>query len=106
MDGLWIANFTAGSAHGSGILVLRAGDLIGGDTGHTYKGNWQEDGPNLNARICVEPWIPEEGQQAGTREQPFMITLTGSRTDKSATLHGHPDERPDLLVSVEMKRTG
>ncbi len=104
MEGLWIANFTAGPAHGSGILVLRSGELIGGDPGHTYKGSWQEDGPSLNARVRVEPWPPEEAKQADITEEPFGMTLTGSCTDKTATLYGHPDGKPDLLITVEMKR--
>lgn len=104
MDGLWIANFTAGAAHGNGIVVLRSGELMGGDTAHTYKGTWQEDGPSLNARVSVESWAAQEGQQAAAEEQPMMLTLTGTSTEKSATLHGYPDDKPELFVSVEMKR--
>lgn len=104
MEGLWIANFTAGAAHGSGILVLRSGELIGGDLAHTYKGSWNEDGPSLNARVQVNPWGPPEELQTERREEPFMMTMTGFCSDKSASLHGHPDDRPELLISVEMKR--
>ena len=104
MDGLWIANFSAGAAHGSGILVLHSGELIGGDFAHTYKGSWNEDGPSLNARVRVEPWTAQEQSETGSREAPFMMTLTGTSAENVATLHGHPDDRPELFISVEMKR--
>ncbi len=104
MEGLWIANFTAGAAHGSGIVIMRSGEVMGGDLAHTYQGSWQEDGSSLNARVRVEPWTSRDEAQAEAREEPMMLTLKGSCTDKSATLVGHPDEKPDLVISVEMKR--
>lgn len=104
MDGLWIANFTAGTAHGSGVVIVRSGEIMGGDLAHTYKGSWYEDGTMLNARVRVEPWTAKEESEAETREKPLMLTLKGSCTDKSATLAGHPDEKPDLLISIDMKR--
>lgn len=105
MDGLWIAHFTAGAAHGNGLVILRRGELLGGDLLHTYEGEWREDGPSVYARVRVEPWVAKKDVPAEiTREEQFIMTLHGSCTDKSATLHGHPDERPDLLIDVDMER--
>ena len=106
MEGLWIANFSAGAAHGSGIVILRSGEVMGGDLGHTYQGSWQEDGSSLNARVRVEPWVPKQEAEEEPGEQPFMMTLRGSCTDKTAMLSGHPDENPEMTISIEMKRAG
>lgn len=106
MDGLWIAQFTTGAAHGRGMVIFRNGEFMGGDLSHTYQGEWHEDGANVNARICVTPWpgSREDAPEPFPREEPFMMTLYGSCTEKAATLHGHPDKRPDLLIDVDLQR--
>jgi hypothetical protein len=104
MNGLWMADFTAGPAHGTGIVVFGPGELLGGDASHTYRGTWEEDGPALNARVRVEPWSAGGGPPPTERDRPFMLTLIGSRTEKAATLSGHPDENPILTISVGLKR--
>lgn len=105
MDGLWIAHFTAGAAHGNGLVILRGDEILGGDLSHTYQGEWHEDGSTVNARVRIDPWSEQAFSAAETsRDHPFMMTLSGSRTEKSATLHGHPDEQPDLPIQIEMER--
>ncbi len=104
MDGLWIAHFTAGAAHGNGLVILRAGEVLGGDLSHTWQGELHEDGPNVNARVRIGPWTAREATVQPGGEQPFMMTLSGSCTDRSASLHGHPDEKPDLPIQIELKR--
>jgi hypothetical protein len=103
MDGLWIAHFNAGAAHGNGIAVLRAGEILGGDFAHTWTGTYEKEGPSLYARVRVAPYSGEA--ETEVREHPSMITLSGMCDQKDAVLAGHPDES-ELAVSIEMHKAG
>lgn len=105
MDGLWLARFTTSAAHGRGLVDVHGGEFLGGDLSHIYQGEWREDGPSVYARVRVEPSPEEEKAPAeAAGEGPFLMTLRGSLTAKSACLHGHPDERPELLIEVALER--
>jgi hypothetical protein len=102
MNGLWIAHFDAGEAHGKGLAVLHGGEILGGDFAHTWVGSYREEGGNLYARVRVAPY---NGHAAAEEhpEQPMTMTLIGSCTELDATLAGHADES-DLAVSIEMHK--
>jgi hypothetical protein len=100
MNGLWIAHFDAGEAHGKGIAVLHGGEILGGDFAHTWVGSYRQEGSSLYARVRVAPY---NGHAAAEEhpEKPVMITLTGTNTGQDARLAGHADES-DVAVSIEM----
>jgi hypothetical protein len=101
MDGVWVTHFNAGAAHGSGIAVLRSGEILGGDFSHSWVGTYQEEGSQLYARVHVAPHSAEGEGDAAQREQPFELTLSGFRTDRHARLLGQADEST-VPVSIEM----
>jgi hypothetical protein len=102
MNGLWIAHFDAGEAHGKGIAVLHAGEILGGDFSHTWVGSYRQEGSSLYARIRVAPCNhrPEPEEHP---ERPVMVTLAGTCSDGEAALAGHADES-DVAVSIEMHK--
>ena len=100
MNGVWVAHFSAGAAHGSGIAVLRSGEILGGDFSHSWVGTYEEEGSQLYARVHVAPHTgADDGESA--QEEPFELTLSGFRTNRDARLVGHADENK-LLVSIEL----
>lgn len=101
MDGLWVTHFDAGAAHGNGIALFRAGEILGGDFSHTWTGTYEEEGANLYARIRVASH--RVGEQPEIPEPAVMMTLAGSRSGNSAVLTGHPDGR-EVPVTIEMHR--
>lgn len=103
MNGLWIAHFNAGAAHGNGIAVLRAGEILGGDFAHTWIGTYEAEGSRLYARIRVAPYLPGEDGETQPGDQPMMMTLSGSCTESDVVLTGHPDEG-DVPVTIEMHK--
>lgn len=102
MEGIWYTHFTAGPIQGDGMAVLRNGEILGGDPAHTYIGSYQEDGAQLFANVRVSPY-------AGSKtpvdmEHPLTFFLKGSVNGDLANIAGHPNNKPDMMVSVELRR--
>jgi len=102
MQGLWYAHFKAGPVQGDGLAVLRDGEILGGDMAHTYKGSYREDGSLLYASVEVSPY--ERATMPADLAHPIKFFLKGAVTGDSANISGHPDNRPDLTVLVELHR--
>lgn len=103
MNGLWIAHFNAGPAHGNGLAVFRAGEILGGDFAHTWIGNYQEEGRKLYARVRVAPFVSTPDGEPLVPDRPLMMTLLGDCTDVEAHLAGHADDS-EVTVSIEMHK--
>ena len=103
MNGVWIAQFSADAAYGSGIAVLRAGEILGGDFSHLWVGTYQQEGSQLYARVHVAPQAAEADGEMLRREKPLELTLSGFHTDGEARLVGRTDDA-ELAVSIEMHR--
>ena len=102
MEGLWYTHFTAGPVHGDGLAVLRDGEILGGDPAHTYTGSYHSDGPNLFANIRVSPYaasiVPAD------IHKPLELFLKGSVNGDTATVSGHPEQKTDLKVAVDLHK--
>ena len=77
-------------------------DDLGGDPNHTYTGTYQWDGGHVYASVRVIPYagVPTPNPH----EQPFTLFLRGSVTGDTATVAGHPDDRNDVQIAVELHR--
>jgi len=102
MNGLWIAQFDAGAAHGKGLAVLHGGEILGGDFAHTWVGSYRQDGANVYAKVRVAPYNGH-GAEEEHPERPMTVTLTGTCTEQDVMLAGHADDS-DLALSIEMHR--
>jgi hypothetical protein len=102
MNGLWHTRFSAGPAHGDGIVVLRDGELLGGDASHIYTGSYHTDGPLVYLDVRVSRWL--EGDASVAPEHPRAFFLSGSVHGDSATVSGHPDDRREVTIAVELHR--
>ncbi len=103
MNGLWIAYFNAGAAHGNGIAVLRSGEILGGDFAHTWVGTYEEEGAKLYARVRVAPCLPQQEGEPAIPDHPRMMTLSGSCSESDAKLTGHADDS-DVPVTIELHK--
>jgi len=102
MEGIWYAHFTSGDVNGIGVAVLHDGQIEGGDPAHTYAGSYQEEGSNLYVNVRVSPY----GGSSLPADLPHPINffLRGSVNGDSAKVSGHPDNRPEAMVSVELRK--
>jgi hypothetical protein len=103
MNGLWIAHFNAGPAHGNGLAVFRAGEILGGDFAHTWIGTYQEEGEKLFARVRVAPYVSTQNGEPVVPDRPVTMTLQGDCSDVDAHLTGHADDN-EVMVSIEMHK--
>ena len=103
MNGLWITHFNAGPAHGHGLAVLRAGEILGGDFAHTWVGTYEEEGPSLYARVRVTPYVDTQNGEAAVPDRPVMMTLHGDCSETEARLIGLADDS-EVMVSIEMHK--
>ena len=104
MEGYWLTHYRAGPRHGEGIVMMHAGELLGGDLEHVWRGTYEEEEGRLTSRIRIVPFVSREEEGTMAREMPIILTLTGTCTENTAHLEGHPDAREDLLYHVEMQR--
>ncbi len=124
ISGLWIVHFDAGAAHGKGLAVLQAGEILGGDLAHTWVGSCRQEGSSLYARVRVTPasrkaWADpavrsslyarvrvtpcEEETKEEHPERPMTVTLTGSYIEGQAMLAGHAEDS-DTVVNIQMHK--
>lgn len=104
MDGYWLTHFRVGERHGEGIVMMRAGELLGGDLEHVWRGTWEEENGRICARLRIVPFVSRHEEGTMAREMPLLLTLTGTHSDDMVYLEGHPDAREDLVCHVEMRR--
>ena len=102
MEGIWYAHFKLGEASGEGVAVLHNGQIEGADPLHTYTGSYQEDGPEVYANVRVSPHA--DSSRPADLTHPVTFFLRGSVNGDSAQVSGHPHNRPDALVSVELHK--
>lgn len=103
MNGLWIAHFNAGPAHGNGLAVFRAGEILGGDMAHTWIGTYEEEGTSLYARVRVAPYVSTQNGEPVIPDRPVTMTLHGDCTETEGRLIGHADDS-EVPVTIEMHR--
>jgi hypothetical protein len=54
VDGLWTMEFmVAPNRYGSGVVVLKDGRILGGDSGYYYNGTYELIGTTLNATANI-----------------------------------------------------
>jgi hypothetical protein len=103
MNGLWIAHFNAGPAHGNGLAVFRAGEILGGDLAHTWVGTYETEGRLLYARVRVAPYVESKNEEPVAPDRTVMMTLQGTCSETDAELNGHADDS-EVTVNIEMHR--
>jgi len=102
MEGIWYAHFASGEVNGEGVAVLHDGIIQGGDPAHTYSGSYQEEGSTLYANIRVSPYAGSSLPQDITH--PITYFLKGFVNGNSARVTGHPNNRPDAMVFVDLHK--
>lgn len=104
MEGYWLAHYDSGARHGEGMVMLRGGDLLGGDLEHVWTGTYEEESPKLYARIRIVPFVSCAEERSMARELPVIVNLSGFCTEEFATLEGCPEGRDAESFHVEMRR--
>jgi len=95
-EGFWTVQFQGVQGGGGGVVVFTKGKVLGGDSGYTYVGKYEENGNNIKARITVSNFIPGipnvMGRQANF-ELEFAGTVNGDVAAVTANLVGAPTQK-------------
>jgi hypothetical protein len=59
IEGLWVVQYTGIQGFDSGIVVLTAGKVLGGDNGFTYIGTYTPSDAGLRATVRVHNFNPK-----------------------------------------------
>jgi autotransporter translocation and assembly factor TamB len=96
VSGLWTVQFEAMGNRGAGVAVFTNGKVLGGDSGFTYTGTFQEAGDSLKADIWVKNFERSVPSLVGANEYDLHIEgklqgdrATGTATSTSAALRGN-----------------
>lgn len=105
-DGLYKVDFRTELGHGFGVLVLRDGDLRGGDSGMYYVGTYSQDGNDFSAQLKVGRHSSPPGLVPVFGRDSVNITLSGTSTGTGAELTGTAAEAPDISFQATLARLG
>ena len=75
---------------GSGVVVFRDGDILGGDAYLYYVGSYTVNGSTFKGEVQVNQHTPSPDQSPlfGGQNQPVGVGVTGSSTGDAATMNG------------------
>ena len=73
IEGLWVVQYSGIQGFDSGVIVLTAGKVLGGDNGFTYIGTYSASDAGLDATVRVHKFNP---QIAGIVPLPGDYTLS------------------------------
>jgi hypothetical protein len=58
IDGFWIVQFEGMQGRGGGVMLLKNGNVFGGNSGYTFMGTYQADDRSVKAQIKIQRFIP------------------------------------------------
>jgi hypothetical protein len=67
VDGFWIVQYAGMEGKDGGVAVLMKGRVLGGDSGFTYTGTYEETKFGLKASFLVENFNPSVGSVLGIK---------------------------------------
>lgn len=75
---------------GSGVVVFRDGEILGGDAYLYYTGSYTVNGSTFKGEVQVNQHTPSPDQSPlfGGQNQPVGVGVTGTSTDNAAEMNG------------------
>lgn len=103
LNGLWLAQFYAGTgAAGSGVVVINGESLLGGDGGYFYRGRVWMEGDRAVAEFEVAQWKPGTESILGQVGR-FPLRLSGKFAPQQFEIGGHlagNPRTPEVVVRL------
>ncbi|MHB8382989.1 MAG: hypothetical protein ACYDC3_11720 [Candidatus Binataceae bacterium] len=103
-DGLYRVHFETQLGAGSGVVVLQAGKLRGGDSRTFYVGTYSENGSQFAAQVVTDKHSDTSGIFSVFGVDRAHITLTGTTSGDSTKMSGTATERPGIRFGATLTR--
>ena len=103
--GLWTAEFgsTLGIS-GSGVVVFRETELMGGDNGFYYRGTYSVEGSAVEAILQAIPFDLTHPSIFATLGKEVELKLSGQISDTTILAHGFLVQDPSKQLGVKLTR--
>jgi len=103
-EGLYKVTFQTPLGEGTGVIVLRAGRVSGGDSTMYYTGTYTLNNNQLDAQLNVDTHssIPGMGSVLGVSKA--RLQLTGHFTSQSASVTGTSPDAPGVSLKAALTR--
>ena len=90
----WTIEFQGATEASAGVVIFTKGKIFGGDSGHTFMGNYDGDS-NVKGNICVHSFLPGFNIMGmhGDYELQFSGTMEGKTMTARASVVGHPENK-------------
>ena len=102
MEGYWVMHYESRRSRGDGIVILQAGEIMGGDLDHLWNGTYEIEGQRFFARICIAPAGLCFEAERSTPQKGLTLSLAGYCTENYARLEGSPESQEDSRFEVTL----
>jgi hypothetical protein len=82
LDGLWTVDF---GATGGGVIVLKGGEILGGDGNRYYVGMFTEEGTKLKGQLRINWYAGGRDTLWGDQAGKIETTVTGDASGNTIT---------------------
>jgi hypothetical protein len=82
VEGFWTMRFEGPQVAGTGVVMMKANKLYGGESGFYYIGNYEVDGNIFKARIAVKNFDPKMPSGFGIKGD-YEMDVSGVVKDDS-----------------------
>ena len=105
MDGFYTVHFETANGSGAGVVILRSGDVRGGDSSFYFTGTFAEDGEKMSATIKVARHSAGLTSVFGALD---LVNLTSKGVIRGDSFFGKAiaAEVPGLPMNFTLRRIG
>jgi len=103
LNGLWTAAYSTHYGAGTGVVVLRDGILMGGDTSYYYTGDYIVDGTSLDVNLVANHFAGPTNNVFGNLRQ-VRLRIRGSWNVSLIMAQGYNVDRPQDRGTFKLQR--
>jgi hypothetical protein len=103
LDGLWIVQYHGPGGVGGGVVVFSKGQVLGGDSGFAYVGNYELKGDALKAKVTATQFDPNIQSVLGVPGNHDLL-IEGKVANDTIEGTGALATHPDTKIVVRLRR--
>ena len=101
-DALWSFEFIDNKEHyGGGVAVFFKNQILGGNTGFTYKGEYSLEEDEILIKVSIKRF---NDASPGIYKDDFELTAKGTYHNKQFIVTGSPNDDDSLILAVQCTR--
>lgn len=103
-EGLYSANFSTPMGSGTGVVMLQAGKLRGGDSMMSYVGTYSVSGSQFTAQFEVKVHSRPPGMSSVFGRDYLHVTASGTFQGNTAQMTATAKEVPGVTLRATLSR--